>query len=384
MDKITEFCTGCRTCEQLCPTNSISIRPDHEGFLEPVIDKMTCIDCGLCSKRCPQNKLQVLSPSQNVYGFRYKDSNTLYHSASGGAFVALAKYILEQNGVVYGSVYVDQNMHVCHVRVDDLKDLKRLQGSKYVQSDTQHTFNEVLLDLKEGLKVLYSGTPCQIAGLKSYLNKNYDTLVTVDIICHGVPSPLLFEKYILWMSNKYSKIIEYNFRDKKGGWGLTAMASTKTKIIQRYCNLDPYYFHFLEGNTYRESCYKCQYARAERVSDITIGDYWGIEDEHPEFYSEKGVSCVLINTTKGEEIFKKIKDKAICIESTLEKVSHQNGNLNHPTNRNSIRDYIYNGINDKGLNDFFSDNMKFKIRFVDVIKSHVPSQLKIYLKKVLK
>lgn len=383
MEKITEFCTGCRACEQLCPTRSITMSPDKEGFLMPFVSQETCIDCLLCQKRCPQNSISASTTSSSVYAFRNKDDSTLFNSASGGSFVAFACYIIENGGVVYGAAYVDDDLHVEHIRVDNLQELVKLQSSKYVQSNPQNTYSEVLKDLQNGINVLYSGTPCQIAGLKSFLKKDYDGLLTIDLICHGVPSPLLFEKYIQWMSLHFSKIVEYDFRDKSAGWGLGYKYKTVDKSKAKPGVLDPYYYHFLKGNTYRECCYKCKYTKPDRIADITIGDYWGIEKEHPGFYSNKGVSCILLNSKKGELLFEKIRLYAYVLESTFDKVAKHNDNLLLPTERHSIRNSIYRGLNEKSLDMFFSENMKYPRSFMAILKSFISPKMILHIKRLI-
>lgn len=296
---ITEFCTGCRTCEQLCPKQCISMKSNGEGFLVAEVDESVCVNCGLCRKRCPQNNIPEKHSPIEVLAARYKDNDKLRNSASGGAFAAMAQYVLSQGGTVFGAAY-QVDWSVGHIAVYDEKNLYKLQGSKYVQSDTLHTYSEVRALLDEGKKVLFSGTSCQIGGLRAFLRKDYDNLLTVDLICHGVASPLLFRKYIEWLGQKVKgKILFYNFRDKTGGWGLGYKTKTKTKT--KPSNLDPYYYHFLKGDTYRECCYRCNYCSQARVGDITIGDYWGIEQAHPSFYSTKGVSVVLLNNRQSHK-----------------------------------------------------------------------------------
>lgn len=383
MNSITDRCTGCRTCEKVCPKQSISMITDIEGFLIPSIDQNTCIDCKLCQKRCPQNGLEVWKEPIAIYAVRDKNDKEIYRSASGGAFAVLANFAIEQhNAVVFGAAYIDENLHVGHLYIDDVNDLYKLQSSKYVQSNTLDTYAVVKKNLNDGRKVVYSGTPCQIAGLKSYINKDDENLLTIDLICHGVPSPLLFEKYLEWLSIKTSKIISYNFRDKSRGWGLKYKVKTKTKTKVLSGVLDPYYYHFLEGNTYRESCYYCRYCRKERVGDITIGDYWGIEKEHPNFFSTKGVSCVLVNTSKGMEAFSAVQEKLHCIESSFDQVALHNGNLLRSTKRNEIRNHIYDGIRNKPINQFFCENMVYPRSLKARIKSMIPSKIEMFLKKL--
>ena len=359
----------------------MSMQPNKEGFLESFIDYEKCVDCGLCRLVCPQNtKLHLLKP-QKALAARDKNDTELKKSASGGAFAAAARVILSQGGVVVGAAYND-DMTVSHHIVDGLKDLPKLQSSKYVQSNTARTFKEVKKMLRDGRTVLYSGTPCQIAGLKGFLRKDYDNLYTMDVICHGVASPKLFAKYMEWLGGKMGgKIIYYDFRDKSTGWGLDYMTKTKTKTKTMPCSLDPYYHHFLKGDTYRECCYYCLYARQERVSDITIGDYWGIENEHPEIYSTKGVSCLLVNTEKGKFLWNLISSEFISLESTFDKVARANHNLKAPTPRPAVRDNIYKQIDELPVNEYFASHLSVPFNLKARIKSVLPVGLKVLIKK---
>ena len=221
MEKITEYCTGCRACEQLCPKQCIHMEVDGEGFLVAKVDQQVCINCGLCAKKCPQNREDLqYRVVRETWAARLKNEKILYRSASGGAFAGFALYFIRQGGVVYG-VRWSENYMAYHAKAETEEQLFPLLSSKYVQSDTARTFTEVKNLLKAGGRVIYSGTGCQIAGLKAYLGKDYDNLITIDLICHGVPSPLLFQKYIELLAHKHgAKIEEYNFRDKSGGWGL--------------------------------------------------------------------------------------------------------------------------------------------------------------------
>lgn len=379
--KITEYCTGCRACEQLCAHHAIVMKSDKEGFVTACIDEGKCVECGLCSKRCPQNNLIGKSEPIASLAVRDKDDEELAVSASGGAFAAAARVILLHGGIVVGAAYND-DMTVGHIVVERLDDLYKVQSSKYVQSNTMATYSQVKAMLREGREVLYSGTPCQIGGLRAYLRKDYDTLYTMDLICHGVASPKLFAKYLVWLGGKMKgKIIGYDFRDKSCGWGLDYMTKTKTKTKTKPSTLDPYYYHFLKGTTYRECCYRCNYCTKERVGDITIGDYWGIEKEHPEFYSTKGVSCLLVNTEKGERLWSIVKDEFETLESTFEQVAKANHNLTRPTQRTPLRDVIYQHIDDMEVNDYFATQLKIPFNLKARIKLLLPKGLKIWIKK---
>lgn len=382
MERITDYCTGCRACEQLCAKNAISMVPDKEGFLTAQIDADKCVDCGLCQKRCPQNQVIGKNAPKKVIAVRLKDEDVLYRSASGGAFAGIAKAWIEDGGIVAGVTY-DGEWNAHHVFATTLEELKAIQSSKYVQADTSQSFSEVKRLLTEGKKVLFSGTACQIGGLKAFLKKDYDNLLTMDLICHGVSSPLLFRKYIEWLGDKCgSPIKEYDFRDKKGGWGLGYKYKYKYKYKYGSCSIDPYYSRFLAGDTYREACYQCKYCTPERVGDITIGDYWGIEKEHPKFFSTKGVSCVLVNTDKGINAWNSSASLFYTLESEFERVARHNGNLLHPTVRkNDVRDSIYLGINEE---NWFADKFagSFRPSLMAKVKNLMPMWVRLIIKKI--
>lgn len=384
MENITEFCTGCRTCEQICPKSCISMKFSSEGFLEPFVDPGQCVNCGLCQKHCPQNNLKVYPLSEKVFAVKSKNDKELYKSASGGAFAALARYFLEQNGACVGASYY-KGWDVGHKIIRSLDDLPSLQSSKYVQSDTLYTYSEVRCLLSQGIKVLYSGTPCQIAGLNSFLgNVDKSNLLTIDLICHGVPSIKLFKSYIQWLEHRYGEpIIDFNFRDKSAGWGLNIKIKTKTKIKTRSCVIDPYYFHFLKGDTYRECCYRCSYSRPERVGDITIGDFWGIESILPDFFSKKGVSCLILNTPNAMALIPMFKSIFYTEEVLLNDVIKFQRNLVSPTLRPDIRDIIYKRLDEKDLESFFKTVLTYPPNVKSELIAILPEWMKKFLRKMV-
>ena len=382
MREITDYCTGCRACENVCPKHCISMKSDKEGFLYAEIDHSVCVDCGACKKTCPQNLKIVNDYPIKIYALRAKNAQLLNKSASGGAFAVMANYILQHGGVVFGAAY-DDNMHVKHIKVSDQSDLWRLQNSKYVQSDTESTYKEVKTLLKNGVLVLYSGTPCQIAGLRSFLRKDFENLITMDIVCHGVPSPKIFAKYIKWQSNKLGEQVNYcNFRDKADGWGQSLVL--KTAPSRRRLSIigpsDPFYYNFLEGNLHRPCCYKCHYASSHRPADITVGDYWGIEREHKHFYNYKGVSLLMLNNWHALNFFQNFTDDFYIEESTFEKASRKNGNLRAASNVGPKRDTLYARIDDLSPEDYFEKELSVPRTMKNRIKAMMPEKMRLLMK----
>lgn len=299
-------CCGCSACAARCPKQAIEMRPDDMGFLYPVIDDGKCIDCGVCGKVCnfqPNDLMQHEVSVKEVFGGRLKDEDSLARSQSGGAFWALATNIIKNHGVVYGAAF-SPDFTAVHIRATTMEELEALRGSKYVQSRICDTYREVKDDLKGGRVVLFSGTPCQVAGLYGYLGSvSADNLFTVDLVCHGVPAPQVWKDYLAYIEKQSNKkIARCIFRNKSFGWGShieTFYFADGTKTSNHIFR-DLFYSHLI----IRESCHHCPYANLHRVSDITIGDYWGWESISSRFNDKKGVSLFLINTDKGKTMFK--------------------------------------------------------------------------------
>lgn len=327
------------------------MREDEEGFLYPEVDDSRCTKCGICAGKC-----QVITGTEQFrnepflcYGLIAKDRELLFESSSGGAFGIFAKTILNQNGIVFGAAFGDR-LFVHHTAVLSHEDLHILHGSKYVESDTADSFSKAKQLLDSGRHVLYSGTPCQIAGLRVFLGKEYDNLLTLDLICHGVPSFKLFRKYLDWLEEKYkSSVVKYGFRDKSvHPLGAIKIEFQNGRIVKRNNLCDPYGTAFARWETYRESCYTCPFANLYRVSDITIGDFWGIENSYPNFDGTNGVSIVLLNTNKGKAFFENIKDECKYITVKKSEIVPYNPCLNRPENRPEK----YTGIDKLPLHQF--------------------------------
>lgn len=391
MEKSIDFikknqCCGCSACVQKCPKNAISLKEDEEGFFYPIVNKEKCINCGLCKKVCPFINYEVEQKENypKAYAVKNKINKDIFNSSSGGVFIAIAKYIIKENGVVFGAAY-DENNNVNHISVEREEDLFKLQGSKYVQSNILNTFKDAKESLDKGKKVLFSGTPCQIRGLKNFLLKDYDNLITCDLVCHGVPSQKLFKTYLKSLEEKYQKKIKkYDFRNKdKKGWGLTAKVTFedgKSKYINS--DFDSYYSNFLDCNTYRESCYNCKFTTTNRNTDITLADYWGILSIHNDFYDEKGVSLILVNSKSGLDLLNNIADNIELIETDLNYAITKNKNLIQPSVRPEKRNNIYKNIDNSSCTNYIRDNLRYKITLKKVLKIFISNKLKKILMKI--
>lgn len=318
-----EQCTGCMACSNSCKFGAITFVADKEGFLRPIIDLNKCVNCGRCEKSCPQIvNVTVPDMEKSVYACWVKDSEIRRNSTSGGAFTALSTSIFKKNGVVVGAGF-DEQLRVTHQIINTIDDLYKLRGSKYVQSYIGEIYLKVQELLKKGEIVLFSGTPCQVAGLYAFLgNSDFENLFTVDIVCHGVPSPKVFEDYKQYMTKKYrSRINEIYFRNKKPGWVVFGMKLNfqDGRIYEKTTYRDPFIRAFLRELCLRPSCHSCKYANTQRVSDITIADFWGyIAKGDFDRDDDKGISMVMINSLKGKRLFDEAKEELFCWERPLE------------------------------------------------------------------
>lgn len=330
-----EKCTGCGACVQRCPKQCISWTQREFGFRYPQIDKDACVNCGLCEKVCPIDKALEAPVEQKAYAAVHKDTEVLEKSTSGGAFTAIADAIFAQGGIVYGAAMLD-GMQVKHIRTSGKDDFEGLRSSKYLQSDTGTTYQMVEQDLKQGKVVLYSGTPCQIDGLKNYLGKNYENLYTADIVCHGVGSQAYFDKYMDFARERYGKIKALRFRSKEyAGWscggGVVVVDTFDCLKKIPYRDFDNYYYsYFLSGDIYRKSCYSCKYANTNRVGDFTLGDYWGVEALNLPLQTENGCSLLLVNNRHAMQLLDEI-ESLDRVETTVEQATHCNKQLNAPS-----------------------------------------------------
>ena len=331
-------CCGCTACESICTHNAIKMLPDELGFLYPVVDDNLCVDCGLCQRVCKfQDKYEPIDSfdEPDVYGVRHTNEEELKKSQSGGAFWAFAESLLNEGFVIYGVGY-GRDFHVIHKRIETIEQCQELRGSKYTQSDLRGIFKEVKSNLQSGERILFTGTPCQVAGLKSYIPQRLqNNLVTIDLVCHAVPSPNIWESYVKWIEHKYSdKVVLTDFRNKKFGWHShfeTFNLSKKKQEIKR----STFRFFFYDHLSVRKSCTNCKFTNLKRPGDLTIGDFWGWEKHHTEWNDNKGVSLLLVNTSKGKLLLDKVNSTLLlsiksntsdCLQPQLTKPIEINGN----------------------------------------------------------
>lgn len=408
-------CCGCSACVQRCPKHCISLQEDSEGFLYPEVDEHVCIDCGLCEKVCPIiNRADKIEPLE-VLAAKNTDEEERMNSSSGGVFLPLARDVINQGGVVFGAVY-DEHWEVHHVYAETIEDVYPMMGSKYLQSRIENSYKEAEQFLKQGREVLFVGSPCQIAGLRTFLrNKEYPNLLAVDFLCHGVPSPGIWRRYlaetysedykneqfrrkadagknsVLFLSlNAKSPIGDIKFRDKyESGWKKfrfvirqksASRADQNTVLSSDIHSANPFMRGFLSNIYLRPSCYACKCKNGVNHSDLTIADFWGINQIAPEFDDDKGVGLVLLNTKKGEDYFSRLSMD--MMPSNLEQAHYYNGGFNEHTKAHPKRDQFFFLIeNGKSIEAAVGICLRlpFKQRVVRVAKSMV----KKVIKKVL-
>lgn len=340
-------CCACGACANVCPKNAIAMREDERGFLFPTVDSAACVECGACVKVCAFKSSESPSTQPDVYAVKAKNGDDMARSASGGAFVAMARCVLESGGVVVGCA-LNENVLPTHIRIESVDELPKLQGSKYAQSDVGLVFRDVKAALQSGRTVLFSGTPCQCDGLRSYLGRDYDNLFCVELICHGVPSAAFFRAYLDLLEKRWKgRIVDVAFRDKKRGWGALLRVDyvdARGRLRRKYLAHEEscYYEYFWRGYLYRESCYRCPYATPSRRADFTIGDYWGVQRAHPEIDAANGVSVVLVNTEKGRAKTADFAPYWEAVASNFEDASRENGQLKAPTKKAANVDELWN------------------------------------------
>lgn len=346
-------CNGCGTCALRCPTQAIQMKEDSEGFLYPEINKEKCIYCNLCKKICP-NKAVVNSYKGSTYITINKDQEEKKRSSSGGVFYPIARYIIQNHGVVFG-VTQNENLDVYHDFCENLDGIKKFQGSKYVKSDLKNSYVKAEKFLKKNRLVLFTGTPCQCMGLKAYLRKEYEKLITCEIVCHANPSPKVYKFYLKNLEKKYNKKVKnIIFRTKENGWrNQTPVVyfEDNTKIEE-----NTYFYAFINEMINRPSCYKCYFSGIERYSDFSIADLWGIDKIDPTVINDDtGISLLNVNTEKGFVILKSIEKSFFLREVNTNLAFSYNHHCNvkeHPKRTIFFNKLSTGEINETNIIDF--------------------------------
>lgn len=380
--KRKQDCCGCTACMSICHKNCISMKADQEGFLYPVTDIDTCINCNACNRVCPVINLKGSGPTNifpdktKAYAAYIGDEEIRLKSSSGGIFSALATETLSNGGVVFGASWVGDT--VKHVKIDSVENLFKLRGSKYVQSDLGTVLREIRGIVQTGQKVLFSGTPCQIAGLKSFLHKDYEKLLLVEVACHGTPSPKALQLYLNELREQYGQDITIDFRTKlDGNWRdykVTAYSGEKHFIYEGQKD-NIFMKGFLRELYSRPICSECPFKAGVSGADITLADFWGIEEVLPDFPSKSGVSLVLTHTSKGEIGYKSLDD-IVYQEAPVSDAIKHNGALLHSEAPHPERSYFFRKIDSTS----FSSHVNTCIVMRPLTR--IKLKAKAYLKKI--
>ena len=372
-------CTGCGACKNACPVQAISMQLDEEGFLYPFVDLEKCIQCNRCDEVCHMIKAPAREAEcMEVYAAYNKSKEMLHQVSSGGAFWSMAEEMIRRGGVVYG-VVMDGALQVYHDRATTLEECERFKRSKYLESHTGNIYSLVKKDILEGREILFSGTGCQIAGLKSFLGEqNVDKLITCDIVCHGVPSRNAFEGYISEIEKQFdSKVIAINYRDKNNGWKRNhiCISFENGKMINEFSAINPLHGAYTQGLFYRPSCASCRYACLPRIADITLADYWKYDGDLKKSNEDMGISLVVCNNEKGKLFFKQSAEGRMYIDKSNLEMAQK-----------SCRHLHLSPVEHKKRQQFFKLLKKKGFHKAVAICNHVPLRIKIkhFIKKVLK
>lgn len=347
-------CTGCSACMAACPKSCIKMIPNKDGFFIPVLNLEKCVNCKICEEVCP-----ALHASENngegelplTFAAVTTDDATRGKSSSGGMFTVLAENALKSNGFVYGAAF-SNDFSVEHTAVSDSFDLDKLRRSKYAQSDLKNSFKEIKDLLNNNKTVMFCGTPCQVAGLTTYLKKPYDNLITVDFVCHGIPSPKSFKAYIASKEKQYnSKITAVNFRDKSTGWKNCAVRLDfeNNEVYLKRFEKDSYMKAFLTNISLRSCCYSCKFKLFNHKSDLTLADFWGASNVLPEIDDDKGVSLVMVQTPKGKQLISEIQESINTVTVDVSDAVPYNPCIENSVFEHNFRQYFFNRL---GKTDF--------------------------------
>lgn len=374
--KSEKDCTGCYACSSICPQKCISMNCDNEGFEYPNVDYNECIKCGLCIKVCPIiNKVEEYQHDTKGYACINEDETIRLRSSSGGIFSVIAEHILDCGGVVFG-VGFNEDFKVAHGYVETKDELEKFRGSKYVQSKIGNTYKQARDFLIQGRKVLFTGTPCQIAGLKSYLDKDYENLLCQDIICHGVPSSMVWEEYLKFREESSGSKVEcVSFRSKIKGWMKFSLQIKYKNGAEYHDTIDSDIFLVgFNANLYlRPSCYDCSFKTEHRNADFTIADFWGIQNIEPKMNDDKGVSLLITHSQKGNKVLEQIRKKLIIKEINLKKALVFNPAMITSMKKHPNRDNFFNELKKLSFDNLIKKycSEKFSVRIRKMVKARI-------------
>ena len=340
-------CCGCAACAQICPVGCIVMKDDAEGFMYPEAEAEKCIQCGECNSVCPVlNRHKGCDRFSQAFAAINLNESTREKSSSGGIFSLLAEKTLEKGGVVFGAAFDANYRSVRHIGIEKSEELDKLRESKYLQSGTTDAFQQVRSYLENNRSVLFSGTPCQVEALLSYLAKPYDNLFCVDLICHGTPSPMIWRCYLDSICSNNTEIRKVSFRDKEESWKKYSLViKTDSGEHRMTCSEDPYMKAFLSNLSLRPSCYSCPFKTVERASDMTLADYWGIENTDPGFDDDRGVSLVITHSEKGNAMLEKLSAEAVIKQSDISNALKYNPSIIASPYEPHKRSYFFRHVN---------------------------------------
>ena len=381
-------CIGCHSCVNICPKKCISMSKDMEGFLYPIVRIDECINCNLCTKVCPIiNYPQLNNNDSQAFAAINKNEKQRFASSSGGLFSVIAEDIIDRGGVVFGAAF-DESFNVFHICVSTKEELAKLRGSKYVQSIIGNSYSQAKKYLDNGILVLFSGTPCQIAGLYSYLGKIYNNLITQDIVCHGVPSPMVWQKYVEYRNHlAKSSVKSVFFRNKETGWKSYSLKFVFQNGLDYSATIDngnsddPYMNSFLKNFSLRPSCYDCSFKTFKRPADITLGDFWGIQLTIPEMDDNKGTSLLIIHSLKGKALIDNISDKISIKKVDFD--SSNNDSIILSSTKPMERDFFFKKLSVYNFETSYSKLQK-KIKFDNFKMKWSLGHIMILIKKTAK
>lgn len=381
-------CCGCKACGDVCPVKCISFSEDKEGFMYPNVDEAICISCEKCKRACPEISPKYNAEVTECHAAYAAESKERHAGSSGGIFGLLALDVIKRGGKVWGAAF-DDNLKVRHVCAESKDQIGPILKSKYIQSNTQNVYSSVLKDVKSRVLTLFSGTPCQCNAIRNIVGDN-EFLITIEIVCHGVPSQSLFDKSIEWVEDKENcKITNFTFRSKfKGASSPRVFSYTKSKggICERVNGMYykfPFYFGFYKYITLRPSCYSCKWARSERTADITLGDFWGIEKYSQSLDANQGISQIIINSKKGTELFENVKDNIWSQSYPIDYAIKNNGCLNAPTTLSPVRRSLFTALENESFDVVVRDYLTPKRMWILDLYFGMPEFIRQAIKKII-